>query len=345
MNTGIHGGDVYNNKVNIDFSVNINPFGVPENVKKAMVEAIDSVGDYPDISQERLKKSCAKMLGVNEEYLLFGNGSSELFMTIANTLRPEKVVIPVPSFYGYEHAFKSVSEDILFYNLKEEDSYCLTEDFLSVIDESIDCIILANPNNPTGALTDKNLLKEILNTCKRKNIKVVLDECFIEFTNEESALRLIDEYPNLIIVRSFTKIFAIPSVRIGYMICSDKSFVNEVSEHLPEWNVSGIAEAAGYECTKCAKYVLKSREYTDKEREYLLEELKKLGIRTFASSANYLLIYDKKDLYDLLLNQGILIRDCANFRGLEKGYYRIAVKSHEDNMKLIELLRKIYECN
>ncbi|MCR4696525.1 MAG: aminotransferase class I/II-fold pyridoxal phosphate-dependent enzyme [Lachnospiraceae bacterium] len=339
----MHGGDVYNNKVNIDFSVNINPFGVPENVKKAMVEAIDGVGDYPDISQERLKKSCSEMLGVNEEYLLFGNGSSELFMAIANTLRPKKVSIPVPSFYGYEYAFKSVSEDVLFYNLKEEDSYCLTKEFLSVLEKNIDCIILANPNNPTGALTDKDLLKEIFDTCKRKDIRVVLDECFIEFTNEKSALSLIDEYPNLIVIRSFTKIFAIPSVRIGYMICSDKTLVNDVSNHLPEWNVSGIAEAAGCECTKCGEYIIKSRDYVKKEREYLSEQFKKLGIKTYDSSTNYLLIHSEKQLYDLLLEQGILIRDCANFRGLKKGYYRIAIKTHTHNELLIDAIRHIYE--
>ena len=334
----IHGGDVYTNKVNIDFSVNVNPLGIPANVKQAMMEAINNVDVYPDIRYELLTEACSKQFGVKKEYLIFGNGSSELFMAIANTLRPKKVVIPVPSFYGYEYAFSNVSEDIIFYSMKEEDNYRLTENYLNTLND-VDSIVLANPNNPTGASIDKGLLIDILDACNKKNIKVILDECFIEFTDEESMIGLIDNYPNLIIVRSFTKIYAIPSVRLGYAICSDESLNDSIRKHLPEWNVSGIAQMAGIECTKCVDYITDTKEYVKKERDYLQEELTKLGIKVYDSVANYLFLYSKKPLYDLLLKQGILIRDCSNFRGLKEGYYRVAVKIHEDNLKLIYVLK------
>ena len=338
MTKNIHGGDVYTNKVNIDFSVNVNPLGIPANVKQAMMEAINNVDVYPDIRREQLTEACATKLGEKKEYLIFGNGSSELFMAIANTLRPKKVVIPVPSFYGYEYAFSSVSEDIIFYSMKEEDNYRLTENFLNTLN-AVESIALANPNNPTGASIDKGLLIDILDACNKKNIKVILDECFIEFTDEESMIGLIDNYTNLIIVRSFTKIYAIPSVRLGYAICSDESLNDSIRKHLPEWNVSGIAQMAGIECTKCVDYITDTKEYVKKERDYLQGELSKPGIKVYDSVANYLFLYSEKPLYDLLLKQGILIRDCSNFRGLKEGYYRVAVKIHEDNLKLIYVLK------
>lgn len=340
MIKNIHGGDVYTNKVNIDFSVNVNPMGVPVSVKQAMMEAIKNVDVYPDIKCEQLTEACAKKLGVKKENLIFGNGSSEIFMAIANTLRPKKVVIPVPSFYGYEYTFSNVSEDIIFYPMKEEDGYRLTEEFLNILN-GVDCIIFANPNNPTGAPIDKGLLIDILDACNKKNIKVILDECFIEFTDEESMIGLIDNYPNLIIARSFTKIYAIPSVRLGYAICSDVSLNDSIRKHLPEWNVSGIAQIAGIECTKCKDYITETTEYVKKERDYLQGELSKLGIKVYDSVANYLFLYSEKPLYDLLLKQGIMIRDCSNYRGLKEGYFRVAVKTHEDNIKLIDELKRL----
>lgn len=339
MNKSIHGGDVYTNKVNIDFSVNVNPLGVPLNVKQAMVEAINHVGEYPDIRYNLLAETCASKLDIKKEHLIFGNGSSELFMAIANTLRPNKVFIPVPSFLGYEYAFSNVCENILYYHMKEEDGYGLTEDLFNNL-YGTDCIIIANPNNPTGATIDKSLLIGILDECNKKNIKVILDECFIEFTDEESMTGLVDKYPNVIIVRSFTKIYAIPSVRLGYAICSDDSVSDAIRRHLPEWNVSGIAHCAGVECFKCTDYITKTKEYVKKERDFLSVELRKLGIKVYDSSANYIFIYFENTLYEMLLNRGLLIRDCSNFRGLREGYYRIAVKTHEENKHLINVLNE-----
>ena len=337
MNKSIHGGDVYTNKVNIDFSVNVNPLGVPLNVKQAMVEAINHIGEYPDIRYNLLAETCASKLDIKKEHLIFGNGSSELFVAIANTLRPNKVVIPVPSFLGYEYAFSNVCENIFYYHMKEEDGYRLTEELLNTLYGS-DCIVIANPNNPTGATIDKSLLIGILDVCNNENIKVILDECFIEFTEEESMIDLTEKYSNMIIVRSFTKIYAIPSVRLGYMICSDDSMVDAIRRNLPEWNVSGLAQCAGVECFKCTDYITETKEYVKKEREFLCAELRKLGIKVYDSLANYLFIYFENALYDILLNHGLLIRDCSNYRGLSDGYYRIAIKTHEENKHLISVL-------
>ena len=339
MNETIHGGDVYRNKVNIDFSVSINPCGIPAKVKSALNDALDSLEKYPDIHCEKLTKAVARMLNVEEENLVFGNGSSELFMAVANTYKPKKVLIAEPSFYGYEYAFENNAGNVIYYYLKEEDNYRLTKDFLNALTDDLDFIILANPNNPTGAMIDDDLLIEIVNAAKDKNIRVILDECFIEFTDgNHSLVSKADDYPNLCIIRSFTKIFAIPGVRLGYLVCSDLSFNEAVKKHLPEWNISAFAQAAGCACTECEDYVEASKTVIRNERGYLLSEFKRLGIKAYDSDCNFILIKDAEKLDEELLKEQILLRNCSNFKGLDEGYYRIAIRTHEENFKLIVML-------
>lgn len=332
----IHGGDIYHNKVNIDFSVSVNPLPVPDNVTDALKDCIGGIGRYPDIECSELSEKVSCKLGVKKENLVFSNGSSEIFMAIAHALRARKVLIPVPSFYGYEYAFSGNCEEMVFYPMKEEDGFKLTDEILGHITSDLDALVIANPNNPTGAMIEEALLSKILNKCLNENVRVIIDECFIEFADEKrSLIGKINDHENLCIIRSFTKIYAIPNVRLGYMICSDLKFVKEVRKHLPEWNVSGFAQAAGKECLKCDEYVRKSVEYIRLEKEFLENEFAKLKIKTFHSDCNYILIYSELPLHDMLLEKEILVRNCDNFRGLKKGFYRIAVKSHEENIKLI----------
>ena len=342
MSETIHGGDVYRNKVNTDFSVSINPCGVPAKVKDALNTALDSLEKYPDIVNEKLTKAVAGMLNLKEENLVFGNGSSELFMAVANTMKPGKVLIAEPSFYGYEYAFYENSGELIYYYLKEEDNYRLTKDFLNALTDDLDFIILANPNNPTGALTDDELLIETVKAAKDKNIRVILDECFIEFTDgNHSLVSKADVYPNLCIIRSFTKIFAIPGVRLGYFVCSDLSFNEAVKKHLPEWNISAFGQAAGVACTECEDYVEASKKVLREERDFLLSEFKRLGIKAYDSACNFILIKDTRKLDEELLKHQILLRNCSNFKGLDEGYYRIAIRTHEENKQLIEKLENI----
>ena len=151
----------------------------------------------------------------------------------------------------------------------------------------------------------------------------------------------IEQYSNLIIVRAFTKIFAIPGVRLGYLVSSNQEMLEKIQMHLPEWNLSWFAQEAGAACTKEVEFVEKTVEAVTIEREFLTEGLKKAGFQVFESKTNFILFYTEKELYEQLLNQGILIRDCSNFRGLTKGYYRVAVKSREENERL---LKAIGEC-
>lgn len=339
---GMHGGDIYRNEVKRDFSVNINPLGVPEPVKRALQAAIEKCTEYPDIQAEELKRAVAHMLQVPQEYLLFGNGASELFMAIVHAMKPQKVLIPVPSFYGYEYAAIAAESNISYYLMDSEKEFQLDEKFNAALTEDIDLLFLANPNNPTGVLTEQETLKALLDVCKNKKIKVVLDECFIDFAGKEySFISNLDEYDNLIIVRAFTKIFAIPGVRLGYMVCSNKEWNRKIKRQLPEWNLSSFAQEAGCACAKQTFFIEETVSYVKQERIYLEENLKRLGFLVFPGAANFILFSSGYPLYEKLLEKGILIRNCENFRGLSNGYFRIAVKKREDNDCLLRELSKI----
>lgn len=346
-NMNVHGGDIYRNHVTIDFSVNVNPLGIPQSVKDALHRAVEQSSCYPDIESASLKKAVSKMLVVPEEYLLFGNGASELLIALIHGLQPAKTVIPIPSFYGYEHAAKAAGTEILYYEMKQKNNFCITEDIYHVLTEDIDLLFLANPNNPTGVLLEKSTITELLLHCKKKGIYVVLDECFIEFNAPTySMLSEMESFDHFILLRAFTKIFSIPGVRLGYLLCKNQKLLARIADQLPEWNLSCFAQKAGCACAREGQFITKTEEAIRKERSFLEEGLSQRGLQVFPSMANFILIYRKEaesadTLYAQLLRQGILIRDCQNFRGLDRGFYRIAIKTRDENQKLLQAIENI----
>lgn len=343
----IHGGDIYDKQIQLDFSVNINPLGIPERVEEAIYKSVRQCVHYPQINAQTLCEETGRMLGISSENLIFGNGASELFMAMIHALKPQKILIPVPSFYGYEHAAMAAEGEVVFYETKKEEKFLLTERFFKALDADIDLLFLANPNNPTGALLDRDFLIKILDICREKEIVVVADECFIDFCeNGYSLLGETENYRNLIVVQAFTKIFSIPGVRLGYLVCSNENILLEIQRHLPEWNTSVAAQAAGIACTKETEFINETRAYVKRERQFLETELGQAGFTVYSGQADFILIYDDKllhkgkSLYDYLLQRGILIRDCQSFRGLSKGYYRIAVKKHDENVILLQEIQE-----
>ncbi len=341
-----HGGDIYRNKIKLDFSVNINPYGMPDSVKGALLRAIGDCDKYPDIQAEGLINSISELTGVESKFILPGNGASELFAAIVHAINPKRIVIPVPSFYGYEKAAVMSEADVVYYEMKEETAYRLEEGIREHLTEDTDLLFLANPNNPVGNLIEEGLLEQIAKDCREKQICLVLDECFLEFTGEEekySFKNKLKEYPGVIVVKAFTKIFAIPGVRLGYLLCKDENLKERIQRHLPEWNLSVFAQAAGTAACKEIKYIEQTVQLVQKERIYLTKELGQTGIEVYPSQADYLFLKTELPLYEKLLDKEILIRDCSNFRGLGSGYYRIAVKTHKENMQLINAVKEIKE--
>lgn len=354
----VHGGDIYRNQVELDFSVNINPLGIPAGIKEALRTAVKDCIRYPDLRSEELKKKLEESTGIDRMDILCGSGASELFLAIMHAVRPDRTIIPVPSFWGYEHAARAAECRICHVQMRPEDGFCLREELLwqKLRQESFgqenglrgehfrEVLFLANPNNPVGNLLSRERLAHILTECRKRNIIAVVDECFIEFTGKEethSLKTLIKKYPNLIVVRAFTKIYAIPGVRLGYLFCGNRELLGAIEKQLPEWNLSVFAQAAGIAACREIHYKNQTAEYVKRERTYLTGELKRAGINVYPSEAGYLLLYTECPLYVALLEKKILIRDCSNFRGLHTGFYRIAVKTHEENKQLIQAVNDI----
>ena len=340
-----HGGDIYRNQIRLDFSVNTNPLGMPDPVKEALHQAVEEAENYPDIRAQALSAAVAEQLQVRKEQLVFGNGASELFHAVLHAIKPSKILIPAPSFLGYEEAAKAIDCEVIFYEMKKEENFCLTDRILDVLDENISLVFLANPNNPVGNLVEPELIFQIAEKCRQCDITLVLDECFMELTGKEqtySFLKRLDEFPNVVVIRAFTKLYARPGVRLGYLVC-EQNLAEKIRLQLPEWNLSVFAQRAGVAAIKEQEYIARAVVCIQTQRQFLFEELQAAGCSVFDSDADYLLFYSEMPLYELFLQRGILIRDCSNFRGLQRGYYRIAVKSEEQNRMFAEVLREIHE--
>ena len=279
------------------------------------------------------------------EEILCGNGAAELFFAAVQAVRPQKALVTAPSFSEYEEALRSVGAEVEYYYLCEEDNFQIREDYVDKLSEEIDMIFLCNPNNPTGQIIDRDMLIKILGRCKKQNIIVILDECFLEFLDEPNRYEMSDlreEYPNLLIVKAFTKIFSMPGLRLGYAISSNQDTLEEMSWKLQQWNVSVPAQMAGVAALeRPEEYIRQTREYVSGQREYMRNIMKMMGYVVFASKANYLFFKGRPGLEKEALEAGFLIRDCQNYEGLSEGFYRIAVRTKEENERLITWLGRL----
>ena len=217
----------------------------------------------------------------------------------------------------------------------------LGEAYLDILHKGLDMAFLCNPNNPTGMLIPHRLLKKILEKSRKLGILLVVDECFLDFVKEPqeySLKRSLSGFDNLFILKAFTKRYAMAGVRLGYGLCSNRVLLDKMEQNVQPWNVSTMAQAAGIQALSETEYVEKGRQLVFRESQWLKEEMTRIGYKVFPSEANYIFFKGPEELFDFCLRKRIVIRDCSNYPGLTKGYYRIAVKKHEENVKLIEVL-------
>ena len=352
----MHGGDIYRNKVHMDFSVNVNPLGISDGVMRALEQGIRKADVYPDPKCEELKKAIEKrvfkVVNVNliPDCIVCGNGASELLLAICQWKKPTKAILPAPGFAGYRKVLQTVGCTWREFYLSEEQNFHWTKERCNTLcqaleSEHYDILFMTNPANPTGTLMDREKLCEIAQVCERVGTLLVLDECFIELTDaplENSLVGELKEFKQLLILRAFTKSFAIPGIRLGYLVCPDEKTARLIEEQLPEWNVSVPAQQAGIAAMKEENFLQQSRKLIANERDWLTKKLTQMGVKVFPSKANFILFqWTKDDLYQRLLEQGILIRDCSDYEGLNGGYYRIAVKKHEENEELIRIMHSV----
>ena len=338
-----HGGDIYDGEIRLDFSANTNPYGTPQAVLDAMSAVLPRVHQYPDPYCRELVKAISEFEAVPKDWILCGSGAAELIYSYCEALRPETAMELAPTFSEYALALERVGCQVERYSLEAQNHFTLTEDFLSALASSRpDALFLCNPNNPTGQVIDLPLLERILAVCFRQGTALFVDECFLDLSDDGVSLKArLGAYPNLFILKAFTKSYGMAGVRLGYCLCSNPELLQKMSHTVQPWNVSTLAQAAGIAALRQRDFLQKTRALIPAERRWLQAQLEALGFRVCPSHANYLLFHARKDLHGRLREKGIAIRSCGNYHGLEAGWYRIAVRLHEENERLIEAMKEV----
>ncbi|MBQ5989782.1 MAG: aminotransferase class I/II-fold pyridoxal phosphate-dependent enzyme [Oscillospiraceae bacterium] len=338
----IHGGDVTEKKVIYDFSANLNPLGMPEQVIAAASAAVSECTRYPDHECRKLRKKLSVYENIPYENIVCGNGAADLIFRIVHAFRPEKAVLCIPSFSEYRYALEEVDCQITEYITEASDDFTVNEGILDFLTDDVDIIFLCTPNNPTGKLILPDLLRKISEKCLEKNIILICDECFMPFTgaSDEYSLRsCLNE--NCIVLKAFTKLFAMPGLRLGYALCGSAETAARIHNSGQFWSVSVPAEEAGAAALDVKDWKEKTVAFITKEREYLTEKLCECGLEVTGSSANFLLFRSRDDLGKLLLEKGIMIRECTDFCGLGNGYFRTAVRTRKENEILVEGIKEV----
>ena len=380
-----HGGNIYkvfrekNIKEILDYSSNINPYGIPESLKKRITENLEVLERYPDPDYVELRQKLANLNKVNLSDIILGNGATEIIFLFMKVINPKKILIVSPTFGEYERAVKAteISGDtvslsssngdnknienkkieIEYFELKESDDFKLNIGNLkNELEKKYDLLIICNPNNPTGKFLKLAQTEEILKECNKYDTKLFIDEAFIEFLADgmkESIINTEENKKNLFVTRAFTKFFAIPGLRLGYGMYFDKELEKKISEKKEPWSVNNFAEMAGSTVLDDAEYIEKTLKWIAEEKKYMYEKLNEIsGMKVYETEVNFITgkIDEKlfsegvnvKILREKMLEQGILIRDASNFKFLDERFFRLAIKDRASNERVIEAMKEIF---
>lgn len=350
----IHGGDRLRfleeyGREPLDFSASVNVLGMPEPALKAAREALEGPDRYPDMRCRALSKALALHHQVREEKILCGSGAADLIFRYCLALRPSHALIPVPAFSEYAQALKAAGcEKIEQHPTGRDTLFTPGRSLLERLrtGPEPDLLILCEPGNPSGRTTPAEVLEEIVSLCRQKGIRLLVDECFMDFLEDgqgRSLICRIEEAP-VTVLRAFTKFYGMAKLRLGYCISADTQLLKKMARAGSPWPVSEAAMAAGEAALGDAAYPDRVRSFVKGERVFIQEALEKEGCFVVPGEANFLLFLSPDaDLGEKLKEKGILIRDCSGFSGLEKGWYRIGVRTREENEKLITAVRMIIQ--
>lgn len=345
-----HGGDLESyyrqyGREPLDFSANISPLGLPEGVRRAIVSSLEHAAEYPDPLCRKLREALAAHEHLPARQILCGNGAADLIFRLALALHPKRALVTAPSFAEYEAAMCAAGCRVDAHPLAPGSGFRLTESILERIVPGTDLVFLCQPNNPTGQLTEKALLLKILERCRARGAVLVMDECFTPFLDNPAAYSLQDqlpEYGNLLILKAFTKLYAMPGLRLGYALCSNLALLEKLRGAAQPWPVSGPAQAAGIAALRESRYVRDLRALLRTEKPAFVSGLRSAGLEVFGSGANFVFFRSGDPLlHEKLLDRGIMLRSCDNYRGLAPGYYRAAVRTHPENQQLLGAIREL----
>ena len=383
-----HGGNIYkvfrekNLKGIVDYSSNINPYGIPESLKSRIIENLEILERYPDPDYVELREKLANLNNVNLSDIILGNGATEIIFLFMKVINPKKILIVSPTFGEYERAVKAVGTfrnsidlscsngdnknienkkiEIEYFELKESDDFKLNIGNLkNELEKKYDLLIICNPNNPTGKFLKLAQTEEILKECNKYDTKLFIDEAFIEFLADgmkESIINTEENKKNLFVTRAFTKFFAIPGLRLGYGMYFDKELEQKISEKKEPWSVNNIAEMAGLTVLNDTEYIEKTLKWIAEEKIYMYEKLNEIsGIKVYETEVNFITGKIDENLFsegvnvkilrEKMLEQGILIRDASNFNFLDERFFRLAIKDRASNERVIEAMKEIFQTN
>ncbi|MBS4858987.1 MAG: aminotransferase class I/II-fold pyridoxal phosphate-dependent enzyme [Eubacterium limosum] len=343
-----HGGYRGGKKDVLDFSININPLGMPEGLRKRLEAALDDLGRYPEITGETARNKIAEDIGAAPENVILGNGAIELIYLFARGVHPERALIPVPTFNEYRRALSmNGCGEVCELTLSPEDDFALDPERLIRLAEEChpEAVYLCNPTNPIGRLYSKAFIKELMDRMDPEIIWFI-DESFIEFSGIETCLEYVNHSDRrLFLLRSLTKFFGVPGLRIGYGVGS-AGLIRAMEAYKEPWTINTLALEAAMCIYDDKAYMKRTRDYIQTERQRVFDALSGLpGLQVYPSGADFHLYKvegrSAQTLQKELLEQHINIRTCEDFAGLETQFFRAAIKRHEDNDQLIAALNNI----
>lgn len=355
--SNFHGSDlekiesIYNIKKEniINYSGNVNPLGVSNNLLNLLSKNVNVIGEYPDREYTTLREQISSYTNTEYSSIIVGNGSTELISIFINIIKPKKALIIGPTYSEYEREIFLVGGSSHYYRLKEELDFKIEiNDFKENITDDTDMIVICNPNNPTSTSIYADDIQHILDFCKEKDIYVMIDETYIEFTKEMdkiTSVGLTNYYNNLFIIRGVSKFFASPGLRLGYGICGNKEIVNKINSLKNPWTINSLASFAGEVMFNDKDYIEETKKLISKERSKIYNELLQWdNIKIYYPTANFVLIKILKDnihsheLFEKLIKKNIMIRDASTFPFLNSQFFRFCfMKSEQNNLLINEL--------
>ncbi len=336
----------------VKFGANVNPLGLSENVKQQLAGRLNILSSYPDRDYTTLRSTISEYCHVPAEFVLPGNGSSELIALLIQERNPKHTLILGPTYseYSRELSFSGSTQE--YYHLREEDNFVLDiDDLCRTLEENYDFLIICNPNNPTSSAITTENLRKLIAFCAEKNIFVMIDETYVEFApdiSEITAVTLTKEFTNLMVLRGVSKFYAAPGMRLGYGITGNLDFLKKMKDKQVPWSLNSLGALAGELMLKDKDYIHRTRELILSERTRLLQALEEIPTcKTYPAYANFLLLKIQKpgltscDVFDSCIRQGLMIRDCSSFECLDGEYIRFCIMNPEDNTRLLNILKSL----
>lgn len=363
LNVRTHGGDIYaaarelgrDHAEILDFSASINPLGPSPHVWKSIAASRDLLSHYPDPNCRDLRQALATFWKIDPEQIVVGNGSTELIDAVPRALGIHRLLVVQPTFSEYAAAMVRAGGQATSLYADRRDQYAIPIDRLCRVMEtgrhdgrSIDGVVLCHPNSPTGQACSADDVARLAKAARRRGLWLVIDEAFADYCPDRSVLPQTAFWPHVVVLRSMTKFFALPGLRVGYAVATPTA-IRRLRRQLPPWSVSVMGQVAALAALNDTAHARKSLRFMAQERERLRTLLATLpGCVMMPTYANYFLVELPRgrpacDITEHLRSQGLLIRDCSSVPGCNARSIRLAVRSQQDNDQLIQSLSRLLQ--